>query len=34
LLLANPTRIDLSRTVFNTEAHPLEIVPYSPAAKP
>ncbi len=27
LLLANPTRIDLSRTVFNTEAHPLEIAP-------
>ncbi|HEX3987432.1 MAG TPA: glycoside hydrolase family 47 protein [Acidobacteriaceae bacterium] len=31
LLLADPTRIDLSKTVFNTEAHPLEIVPYSPA---
>jgi hypothetical protein len=28
LLLANPTRIDLSKTVFNTEAHPLEIAPY------
>jgi mannosidase alpha-like ER degradation enhancer 2 len=27
LLLANPTRIDLSKTVFNTEAHPLEIAP-------
>jgi hypothetical protein len=27
LLLADPTRIDLSKTVFNTEAHPLNILP-------
>lgn len=26
LLLADPTRIDLSKTVFNTEAHPLNIL--------
>lgn len=25
LLLANPSRIDLTKTVFNTEAHPLQI---------
>jgi hypothetical protein len=27
LLLADPNRIDLTKTVFNTEAHPLNIVP-------
>ncbi|HEY1499796.1 MAG TPA: glycoside hydrolase family 47 protein [Acidobacteriaceae bacterium] len=32
LLLADPDRVDLHKTVFNTEAHPLNILPGAPSS--